>query len=61
LRHEIWYSTVFGSVADGMTDELTTQLAKIRALRVTSRTSTMRYKNTEKPLVEIASDCTWMR
>jgi TolB-like protein len=56
LRHEIWYSTVFGSVADGMTDELTTQLAKIRALRVTSRTSTMRYKNTEKPLVEIASE-----
>ena len=36
--------------ADGITDELTTQLAKIGSLRVISRTSAMRYKNSQKPL-----------
>jgi len=40
--------------ADGVTDELITQLAQIRALRVISRTSVMRYKGTQKPLAEIA-------
>jgi len=40
--------------ADGMTDELITELAKLNAVRVISRTSAMRYKNTDKSLPEIA-------
>jgi len=40
--------------ADGMTDELITDLAQISALRVISRTSVMGYKHTRKPLPEIA-------
>ena len=41
--------------ADGMTDELITNLAKIKSLRVISRTSTMQYKRAPKPpLREIA-------
>lgn len=39
---------------DGMTDALISRLAQIGALRVTSRTSAMRYKGTPKPLPEIA-------
>jgi TolB-like protein/DNA-binding winged helix-turn-helix (wHTH) protein/Tfp pilus assembly protein PilF len=42
--------------ADGMTDELIAHLAKIRSLRVISRTSAMEYKGTHKPLSEIAHD-----
>jgi TolB-like protein/DNA-binding winged helix-turn-helix (wHTH) protein/Flp pilus assembly protein TadD len=42
--------------ADGMTDELITDLAKVSALRVTSRTSVMRYKGTTKSLPEIARE-----
>ena len=42
--------------ADGMTEELTTDLGKISALRVISRTSAMRYKDTNKPLREIARE-----
>jgi TolB-like protein/DNA-binding winged helix-turn-helix (wHTH) protein len=42
--------------ADGMTDALTTDLGKISALRVISRTSAMQYKNTKKPLREIARE-----
>src|SRR3989441_947072 len=42
--------------ADGMTEELITQLGKIRALRVISRTSVNRYKGTKKPLQEIARE-----
>jgi eukaryotic-like serine/threonine-protein kinase len=41
--------------ADGMTDELITDLSRISALRVISHTSIMRFKNTNKPLPEIAS------
>ena len=40
--------------ADGMTDELITDLAQISALRVISRTSVMGYKHARKPLPEIA-------
>ena len=40
--------------ADGMTDELITELGKIGALRVISRTSVMQYKATRKALGEIA-------
>ena len=42
--------------AEGMTDELTTQLAEIASLRVISRTSVMQYKNSKKSLPEIAKD-----
>ena len=42
--------------AAGMTDELITALAKISALRVVSRTSTMQYQGTKKPLTEIARE-----
>jgi len=42
--------------ADAMTDELITELTKVSALRVISRTSTMRYKGVRKPLPEIARD-----
>jgi len=40
--------------ADGMTDELISSLAQIRALRVISRTSVMRYKGARQALPEIA-------
>ena len=40
--------------ADGMTEELTTELAQISALRVISRGSTMRFKGSKSPLPEIA-------
>ena len=42
--------------ADGMTDELITELAQLRALRVVSRTSVMIYKGTRKSLPEIARE-----
>jgi TolB-like protein/DNA-binding winged helix-turn-helix (wHTH) protein len=42
--------------ADGMTEALITDLAKINALRVISRTSIMQYKGTKKALPEIATE-----
>src|SRR5216684_6717370 len=42
--------------ADGMTDALITELGKVRALRVISRTSSSRYKNSKKPLSQIARE-----
>jgi TolB-like protein len=42
--------------ADGMTEALITDLAKIGALKVISRTSAMRYKGTDKLLPEIAQE-----
>jgi TolB-like protein len=41
---------------DGMTDTLIGDLAKIGALRVISRTSTMQYKGTKKSLPQIAKE-----
>src|SRR5467141_2266828 len=41
---------------DGMTEALTTDLGKIGALRVISRTSAMQYKGTHKKLSEIAKE-----
>ena len=38
--------------ADGITDELTTMLAKRTALRVISRTTAMQYKGSHRPLPE---------
>src|SRR5215472_5719410 len=40
--------------SDGMTDELITDLAKLRGLRVISRTSVLEFKRVKKPLREIA-------
>lgn len=42
--------------ADGMTDELITDLSQISALRVISRTSVMQYKRVRRPLAEIARE-----
>jgi serine/threonine protein kinase/Flp pilus assembly protein TadD len=42
--------------SDGITEDLVTQLAKIRDLEVVSRTSAMRYKHTDKPLREIGRE-----
>jgi len=42
--------------ADGMTDELITMLAKDSTLRITSRTSVMRFKGTRQPMREIAHE-----
>jgi TolB-like protein/DNA-binding winged helix-turn-helix (wHTH) protein/Flp pilus assembly protein TadD len=42
--------------ADGMTDELISDLSQISALRVISRTSVMAYKHARKPLPQIARE-----
>jgi TolB-like protein len=42
--------------ADGMTDQLITNLAKVGSLRVISRTSVMQYKGAKKSLPEIARE-----
>jgi TolB-like protein/DNA-binding winged helix-turn-helix (wHTH) protein len=42
--------------ADGMTDELITQLARISALGVISRSSAMSYKHLQTPLATIARE-----
>jgi len=42
--------------ADGMTEALITDLARIGALKVISRTSVMQFKGTRKPLKEIAKE-----
>jgi serine/threonine protein kinase len=42
--------------ADGITDEITARLASIPALRVTSRTSSMQYKQTDKSLKQIGKE-----
>jgi TolB-like protein/DNA-binding winged helix-turn-helix (wHTH) protein/Tfp pilus assembly protein PilF len=42
--------------ADGITDELITELAEFGSVRVISRTSVMQYKGVKKPLRQIASE-----
>jgi TolB-like protein/DNA-binding winged helix-turn-helix (wHTH) protein/Tfp pilus assembly protein PilF len=42
--------------AEGMTDELNTNLVRIRSLRVVSRTSMLQYLHTHKPIPEIARE-----
>lgn len=42
--------------ADGMTDELITDLAQVSELKVVSKTSVMQYKGTRKPLPQIGSE-----
>ena len=57
-----WISTSLSSeasqdyFADGMTDELISDLGQISALRVISRTSVMTYKHARKPLPQIARE-----
>jgi serine/threonine protein kinase len=41
--------------ADGMTEAVISDLAKIKAIKVISRTSVMAYKNTTRPLRDIAA------
>lgn len=42
--------------ADGMTETLIAGLAKVAALRVTSRTSVMQFKGSQKPLKDVARE-----
>ena len=42
--------------ADGMTETLICDLAKLRGVKITSRTSVMRYKGSETPLPQIANE-----
>lgn len=42
--------------ADGMTDSMITDLGRIEAVRVISRTSAMQYKGVHKPLPQIARE-----
>jgi serine/threonine protein kinase len=42
--------------SDGITEDIIAQIAKIRSLRVISRTSIMRYKHTEKSIREIGQE-----
>jgi len=41
---------------DGLTQDILTQLARVPGLKVISRTSSMAYRNTDKPLRQIASE-----
>ena len=45
-----------GYFADGITDELITDLSQVSSLRVISRTSVMQYKGVRKPLPQIARE-----
>jgi len=42
--------------ADGLTDELISQLSRIPSIRVIARTSVLRYKRAPKPIREVAQD-----
>lgn len=42
--------------ADGMTEELITELSQVSSLKVISRTSVMRYKGSSKPLPQIGRE-----
>ena len=48
-------------LVDGMTEALITELAKIGALKVISRTSAMRYKNHSQRLRRLRNSSTWTR
>ena len=42
--------------SDGLTEDIITQLSKIKSLKVISRTSVMQYKKNHKPIKEIGSE-----
>ncbi|MFN0158107.1 MAG: tetratricopeptide repeat protein [Bacteroidota bacterium] len=42
--------------SDGITEDILTQLSKIAELKVISRTTIMKYKNTQKSIMEIAAE-----
>jgi TolB-like protein/DNA-binding winged helix-turn-helix (wHTH) protein len=42
--------------SDGLTDALTTELSQISSVKVISRTSAQRYRNTNKPLSQVARE-----
>jgi TolB-like protein/Tfp pilus assembly protein PilF len=42
--------------SDGITEDVLAHLTKLKDLKVTSRTSVMRYRNTTKPLREVAEE-----
>jgi eukaryotic-like serine/threonine-protein kinase len=54
--HPITSSEEDKSFAEGIHDDILTQLAKIRDLRVIARTSVMHYQNTKKTIKEIANE-----
>jgi len=45
-----------GYFCDGMTEAIIEKLSQLRGLKVSSRTSVMRYKNTDKDLTEISKE-----
>jgi TolB-like protein/Flp pilus assembly protein TadD len=45
-----------GYFCDGMTEAIIEKLSQLRGLKVSSRTSVMRYKNTDKDLAEISKE-----
>ena len=45
-----------GYFSDGVTEDILTHLSRVKRLRVTSRTSALRYKGTTLPVAEIASE-----
>ncbi len=54
--HPITSSEEDKNFAEGIHDDILTQLAKIRDLRVIARTSVMHYQNTQKTIKEIANE-----
>jgi len=44
------------SIAEGMTEDIITELGQIEGLRVISRTSVMRYRDTEKSIPQIGAE-----
>jgi TolB-like protein/DNA-binding winged helix-turn-helix (wHTH) protein len=42
--------------SDGLTDALTTELSQISSIKVISRTTAERYRNTDKPLSQVADE-----
>lgn len=41
---------------DGMTEDILNRLSSVKDLRVMSRTSVLRYRNTEKPILQVAGE-----
>lgn len=54
--HPITASEEDKGFAEGIHDDILTQLSKIRSMQVIARTSVMQYQNTNKPIKQIASE-----